>query len=1332
MQNFDGLGIGFDVQDNGAEGKVSGISRSFDNLWNSVKDAGSSIPRVTSKIAQGLNRMGERSSRYVGLVTTAVGGMIDSAMDPKLDSAYASMYATFNKEFSSLTAGMKDTDGELNAARKRIGGIAQGMGEDMNQAAQSWVSFRKQGIALDKVLGTEGLSNTIKRMIKLTSVFGLEGKQLANVAGTLKRGFGFTEEQIGALGDKIVAIGQEFDMGRESIQAWPQIMSSLNNQLATFGEQLTPQRLDSLTTSIVQLGGGFHEALGIDATEATELAINAFTVLAGEGKNIARMAIGMGGPFSDMGKEIMAAGDDLSQVFNVMASKDPLRFMDMLREVGKTAQQRGGETGVAFQRLNAVINDTIGPNVAFATAGNWDLVTEKMRKMPDVIAGSKGTLNEVAQAHWKSSITSGEAWEMMMNNMRAKVFRLSHGEVKKWQKNMREGFQRSFGVVKAFASDDGPIGELTRKLLAVQRVGLSALLPGLGSLAPILGGITEQALPMMTALGSMGVRFSDLGKLAGVGGGAYLLFQTLTKGPDAVVEKFTNMRHSVVNILEKKIFTGKKNSGIRGAIHEINADWDKIGLVGTIEKQLKRIPWDTVWNALWGQAEKIARSIGDVLSRIPWEKVGKTVFGFLGKGIRGVSDGIWSFVFGDSGDKVSDPVSRLIKDAVMGGIGIVWEAAKGALKGLWESIFEADSLEDTFKNITKIAATGFGALLVLSKGFRKKIAGGLWDVLTKPTNKPVTGGAVDYYGGGIPGMIPGLAPKPTPYARPAHMVDQQTFQFGKETIPMGAQAAPDYNKQLIEQQGRLSGGVLLPNQVASNPDMVLGPGGWVPKGGLEGGKIRQTTRRERFRQWRLEKRERFAQTKPGRALGRAKGAWNKLGGMGGVGAMAGLVASVEQTSSRAEMVQKLANSRMLNEQEKFLISNEETLKGVTNTVNALFLGLPGMVGNILGITEQDILGFYHKAVAGGEIAITATVEGFQFLGRSAVNVWGMISSGAEMLFARLDHGFGLIKNSALGILYDVGEFLQTNVKGWGFKLMYPFEWFSFQMKTWMADFIENIFGKPGESNAITKVLSSVVGEDTVKNIQKYGKSVRREQQSILGGEKTFDEAFDKRVKKSQSADQQYWDGRRQALKKERQDINQTFLVTQESLAKKAKQTGIDAIIQDAEDTKNFIAQQSSRLMQEAEGNAVKAELARRTLEQESQLKSEAQLSAVESAKRAREEADKKKGNRNGGKRNRPQTKYPEETIAASPQKMPSPSIPSKEDRAAAASIPVDVAKILEENKNHIAEMKRTMASMQTSIQNVADRPINMTVVSKLDGKKVGEGVDRHMRKNARF
>jgi hypothetical protein len=336
-----------------------------------------------------------------------------------------------------------------------------------------------------------------------------------------------------------------------------------------------------------------------------------------------------------------------------------------------------------------------------------------------------------------------------------------------------------------------------------------------------------------------------------------------------------------------------------------------------------------------------------------------------------------------------------------------------------------------------------------------------------------------------------------------------------------------------------------------------------------------------------------------------------------------------------------------------------------------------------------------------------------------------------MLFSRLDHGFGLIKNSALGILYDVGEFLHTTVKGWGLKLMYPFEWFSFQMKTWMADFIENIFGKPGESNAITKILSSVVGEDTVKSIQKYGKSVRREQQDVLGGEKTFDEAFDKRVKKSQSADQQYWNDRRQALKKERQDINQAFMATQESLAKKAKQTGIDAIVQDAADTKSFIAQQSSRLMQEAEGNAVKAELARRTLEQESQLKGEAQLSAIESAQRAREESEKKKSGRKGGRRNRPQTTHIKKT-AASTKKTPSPSIPSREDRAAASSAPVDVVKILEENKNHIAEMKRTMASMQTSIQDVADRPINMTVVSKLDGKKVGEGIDRHVRQSARF
>lgn len=1365
MQNFDGLGIGFEVQDNGAEQKVSGISNSFDGLWTSVKSASSSVPKATASIARGLGRLGEKSSRYVGMVSTAIGSMVDSAMDPKLDTAYASMYAGYNKGFQELTAGMMDTDGALSAARKRIGGIAHGMGEDMNQAAQSWVSFRKQGIELDRMLGTSGLSGTIKQLIKTTSVFGLEGRQLANVAGVLKRRFGFTEEQIGELGDKIVAVGREFDMGRESMQSWPNIMSVLNKELAAFGDRLTPQKIDSLTTSIVQLGGGFHEALGVDATEATELALNAFTVLAGEGKNIARMAYGMGGPFSEMGKEIMAAGDDLNQVFDVMASKDPLKFMDMLREVGKVAQQRGGETGVAFQRLNAVINDTLGPDMAFATAGNWDAVTEKMRKMPDVIAASKGTLKEVAQAHWKSSLTAGDAWEMMMNNMRAKVFGLSRGEVKRWQKNMKQGFKESFGIVKAFADDKGPLGDLTRKLLAVQRVGLSALIPSLGSLAPILGGITQQALPMLTALGSMGIRFSDFGKLAGVGGGAYLLFQTLTKGPEAVVAKFTEMQNSLLDVLSKDVFKGKKNIGIRKSISELKTDLNTIGIVGAAKKQLQKIPWGDIWDTVWGKTDSIMRSIGKALKQIPWEDVGRTVFKWVGKGIAAIGGGIWDVVIGKNGEKAIDPFSKLIRDGVAGALNIVTDTAKGALKGLWDSIFKPDSIKDTFENIIKFATTGFGALLILSKGFRKKVGSGLWSAFMMPKGQPERG-AVDYYGAGLPGIIPGVSPRPTTYrgyteddryprARGAgyQMVDAAFAErdrqgYGKhllaarEIYPLRQaqerpvkddtsilRRRPDYRREL---SARSLSGVLMPK------DMLFAGQQRIPSRMFQKDvdtRERKPTRRERFRQWRGEKRAQFDQTRVGRAVGGARRSLRKVGGIGGLSAIGGVVESTQQMTKRNELAQQLSHSRMLSEQEKFLVKTESNFLGVANVIDSMFLGLPGMVGKALGITEEDLSSFYHKMVAGAELGIFSIVEGFQFLGRTAKNIWNGISAGAQMLFADIDYGFGVAKNSALGVLYDIGEVLQTTVSGWGRKLMYPFEWFAFQMKTWMADFMESVFGRPGESNAITKVLSTVIGEDAVSGMQRYGKSVRDEQRAILGGEKTFDDMWKKNEQKRQKTDRQYWDDKRAKLKEERSALDAEAELTRRSIERQQKASGIDAIKRDFGKTRSAIARHAGKLMAEASENFEKVQSARETLAFEQKNRAASRSSTLESAARAQQELKDAEERSKGIRRRRRQPAKTEAEQGSEVKDVIPPKGPvivSQQERAAAASSAPDLAKILEENKKTVAEMKKTMAAMQSSVQDLANRPINMSVVSKIDGKKVSEAVETYNRKTSRF
>ena len=163
--NFGGLGFGFEVKDDGASESVETLTGSVNDLWEDLKKIGSGIPKITQGIGRGIRNFGAKGARSVGMVTTALGGMVDKAMSPELDAPYAQMYAEFNKNFSKMTAGMEDTTGRLEKARKKIGGIAHGMGEDMNAAAEGFVAFEKQGVDLEKVLGTKGLEGTIKGLI---------------------------------------------------------------------------------------------------------------------------------------------------------------------------------------------------------------------------------------------------------------------------------------------------------------------------------------------------------------------------------------------------------------------------------------------------------------------------------------------------------------------------------------------------------------------------------------------------------------------------------------------------------------------------------------------------------------------------------------------------------------------------------------------------------------------------------------------------------------------------------------------------------------------------------------------------------------------------------------------------------------------------------------------------------------------------------------------------------------------------------------------------------------------------------------------------------------
>lgn len=730
-RNFDGLGVGFEVEWGPAMTGLNHIYNGVENLWGGVKKLGSAAPAMGKSFMGGIKNLGQKGSQAFGAVSMAMGTMVDKAMSPELDHAYSSMYTGFNKSFAALTAGMNVTQKEMDKARSTIGSAAFGMGEDMDQAATNWVHFEKQGIELDKILGTQGLTNTIKGLIKVTSVYEMQGEQLAQVMSGLIKGFGFTEEQVGSLADKMVASGKVFNMGKEVMQGWPAILESLNTELADFGKTLSPKEIEKMTLSIVQLGGGLKEALGLAPEQAVELARTMFTTIAGERKNIIDMFRGMGGEFGEMAKGLMETGGDVNKMFEMMSSGDPLKFMDTLAAMAKQAKESGGESGIAFQRLNKVMSEALGPDVAFAMKGNWEKASSAMAQVPDALKSSKGLFKGIADEHWKSSITAGESWDRMTQMMKAQLFGLSQGEVNTWKKNMQAGFKDTFKTIEVFAKDEGPLGQLTKRMLAVQRVGLTALLPGLGGMAPLLGGIATSSIPVLTALGSMGLSFGSLGKMALGGGLLWGVFQLLQDGPEKAWEKLESFGDNFKNMFTKlPKETQEKLLKLKDKVYEFFDDFKSGKILRDMKSFFDKVPWDAIFGGIRKGLMSVASGIGTFLGEVDWVSVITNLTSLLGKAITTMGGVLYVLFTGggkaDMGEKKTEDYVGASMTNVLGSVlTTVKNVLLGGMKGLWGSIFQTDSIAESAGNLVKLAAGALAGLLVFSKKFRTMFVGGI-------------------------------------------------------------------------------------------------------------------------------------------------------------------------------------------------------------------------------------------------------------------------------------------------------------------------------------------------------------------------------------------------------------------------------------------------------------------------------------------------------------------------------------------------------------------------------------------------------------------------------
>lgn len=530
--NFGGLGFSFFASDKltpvvkTAKAGIDGLWESFKTLSVGAKKVGGGIKKTLSFTGKQFGNLAKRGRGAISGMIGSVGSFAGSLTSPELDSAFSSLYAQFDKSFGQITAGMNLTEKESRKWKKAIGSSAHALNVDMSSTAEAWAAFERQGIKLNEVLGTKGTTQTIRRLIKVMDVMGLQGEQVAMITSNLTKGFNFTDKAAGEMMDRVFALGQHFNMGREAMQEYPAIIQSLTEEMYDFYKGAKPKDVEKLTISIMKLGGGLKESLGINAPEAMEKARSVFTKLVQNRRDIKKMFVGLGGEFGSFAQEVGMSTGDMHEMFEMM-HQDPAKFMDRMHELTKTVKSRVGEQGTEYKRLIEVTQEAFGSDFVRAMRGNWEKGQKAMQGSTEALENAVGSLGKTAEKSFKTGRTRGEAFSLMVDSMKSRMHGLVSEDLNKWMKHQREGFKDFSKTLENVIEDDGPLAGLTKKFLMFQKVGISAFLPALKGMGPVLSQTLGQMTPMITAMGSMGINLGMVGKLLKPGGliiGGLMLF----------------------------------------------------------------------------------------------------------------------------------------------------------------------------------------------------------------------------------------------------------------------------------------------------------------------------------------------------------------------------------------------------------------------------------------------------------------------------------------------------------------------------------------------------------------------------------------------------------------------------------------------------------------------------------------------------------------------------------------------------------------------------------------------------------------------------------------
>jgi len=384
-------------------------------------------------------------------------------------------------------------------------------------------------------------------LVRMTEMVG-DFKGYVGVLDDLADTWGFNAVGAKELVDDIYRIGGAFGQGEGAIAQMQANVESIGEAFNLLPGQIEPEKVRKGVESITALAGALSKS-GFSAEDAWTKSRDLFKFLNAPKANLSKLMAGLD-PGGDIFESLVRLSPALGSVDQAMAmlEKSPLEFVRAMNEVYKATDENSQQA----KYLRGVF-DSLGMR--------WALGNENLDGYIAGIVDANGEikkmgpgLQEAANKMYSLNLTMDEQIDRAKDLFETRLIRIAGKEIRAFVSRSKGAYTSLGNVIGDLAADKGPLGLIVTKLVAVRKIGLSALLPTIGAFGDIIIDTVTNMAPLLTAMSSMGFKLSDLfvpltginklmlgipgallgtvGPFAAVAGAVALLGRVLKKGED--------------------------------------------------------------------------------------------------------------------------------------------------------------------------------------------------------------------------------------------------------------------------------------------------------------------------------------------------------------------------------------------------------------------------------------------------------------------------------------------------------------------------------------------------------------------------------------------------------------------------------------------------------------------------------------------------------------------------------------------------------------------------------------------------------------------------------